>query len=160
MKNEFKLKIVETNENVTIILYSNCMDIINENGFITTIDRDDIINANIEINTNILRIRTGVRDNLLLDGNDKDLEKILDYCISKYREANAIGYYSMLISCYITYISWITVIVIGFLKSYDVITPFDIRCYAMIIAFVSLFITYCLLELFGDSKPKVKYPEK
>lgn len=153
---------VETNEDITVKLYNNCMDIIDKDEFITTIDRGVITNAKIETENHksTLRIRTSIRDNLLLKGNVRDLGRILDYCISKYREVNTVGYYSMLISCCITYISWIAMVVIGFLKGFDIILPFNIYRYVIIIALVNLFTTYCLLELFSDSKPEVKYPEK
>ena len=52
MKNNvFRLENFETNEKVTVRLYDDCMDIIDKDGFITTIARDTIIDANIERET-------------------------------------------------------------------------------------------------------------
>ncbi len=49
MGNEWKhLRMVETGEEVTIRLYDNCMEIIDKDGFKTTIDRDTIVNAKME----------------------------------------------------------------------------------------------------------------
>lgn len=52
MKNNvFRLENFETNEKVTVRLYDDCMDIIDRDGFITTIARDTIVDANIERET-------------------------------------------------------------------------------------------------------------
>ncbi len=52
MKNNvFRLENAETNEKVTVRLYDDCMDIIDKDGFITTIARDTIVDANIERET-------------------------------------------------------------------------------------------------------------
>ena len=52
MKNNvFRLENFETKEKVTVRLYSDCMDIVDKDGFITTIARDTIIDANIETET-------------------------------------------------------------------------------------------------------------
>ena len=51
MKNEFRLRTAETNEKVTIRLYEDCMDIIDKDGFKTTIAKDTITDANLERET-------------------------------------------------------------------------------------------------------------
>lgn len=52
MKNNvFRLENFETKEKVTVKLYDDCMDIIDKDGFITTIARDTIVDANIERET-------------------------------------------------------------------------------------------------------------
>lgn len=52
MKNNvFRLENFETKEKVTVRLYDDCMDIIDKDGFITTIARDTIVDANIERET-------------------------------------------------------------------------------------------------------------
>ena len=52
MKNNvFRLENFETNEKVTVRLYDDCMDIIDKDGFITTIARDTIEDANLERET-------------------------------------------------------------------------------------------------------------
>lgn len=52
MKNNvFRLENFETNEKVTVRLYDDCMDIIDKDGFITTLFRDTIVDANIERET-------------------------------------------------------------------------------------------------------------
>ena len=52
MKNNvFRLENFETNEKVTVRLYDDCMDIIDKDGFITTIARDTIVDANMERET-------------------------------------------------------------------------------------------------------------
>lgn len=49
MGNEWKhLRIAETGEEVTVRLYDNCMEIIDKDGFKTTIIRDTIVNAKME----------------------------------------------------------------------------------------------------------------
>lgn len=52
MKNNvFRLENFETNEKVTVRLYDDFMDIIDKDGFITTIARDTIVDANMERET-------------------------------------------------------------------------------------------------------------
>lgn len=48
MKNEFRFKTAETDEKVTIRLYGDCMEIIEKDGFKTTLSRDTIIDAKLE----------------------------------------------------------------------------------------------------------------
>lgn len=66
MKNEFRLENFETNEKVTVRLYEDCMDIIDKDGFKTTLFKDTITDANIEKETHSEhhdpgRIRVGAR---------------------------------------------------------------------------------------------------
>ena len=65
-RNEFRLENFETNEKVTVRLYDDCMDIIDKDGFITTLSRDAIVDANIERETHSEhhdrgKIRVGAR---------------------------------------------------------------------------------------------------
>lgn len=51
MNNEFRLRTADTNERVIVRLYKDCMDIIDKDGFKTTLFKDTIIDANIERET-------------------------------------------------------------------------------------------------------------
>lgn len=197
MGNEFKhLRMVETGEEVTIRLYDNCMEIIDKDGFKTTIARDAIVNARMEgetytrkynhgsvrvsarVMTGVyvshstplkgtqtytvkkLRIITSVMGDILLYGYipaiDKDLETILKYCFARYKkqtESEVNGYYSMLISCWVTSICWIAIL-------FTILSLNNVSFYFLAVTFLSSFISCRLLDKYFDCKPIEKYPKK
>ena len=65
-RNEFRLENFETHEKVTVRLYDDCMEVIDKDGFKTTLFRDIIVDANIERETHSEtkdygKIRVGAR---------------------------------------------------------------------------------------------------
>ena len=91
MGNEFNLRMADTNEKVTVRLYEDCMDIIDKDGFKTTLFKDTIIDANIERETHSEthdpgKVRVGAR---IVPGvyvsKSIDMSYVTSYTIVKLR---------------------------------------------------------------------------
>lgn len=97
MKNEFRLENFETNEKVTVRLYDDCMEIIDKDGFKTTLFRDTIIDAKLERETHStthdygkVRVSTKVVSGVYIS-KSFDVKNTNSYTIVKLRIKSTVG---------------------------------------------------------------------